>query len=76
MKVQELIERLQQHPPDMRVIVEGYEAGYNDVNTVRELPLTLDVYKDGADYYGDHAEHHGNTGGDETALLISNEVKK
>lgn len=35
MKVSELISQLQAMPQDMRVIVEGYEGGYDDI----ALPL-------------------------------------
>jgi hypothetical protein len=30
MNVQQLIEELQKYPPEMRVIVKGYEGGYSD----------------------------------------------
>jgi hypothetical protein len=32
MNVQQLIEELQKHPPEMRVIVAGYEGVYNDLD--------------------------------------------
>lgn len=31
MNVRELIDLLEQHPQDMRVVVNGYECGYDDL---------------------------------------------
>jgi hypothetical protein len=31
MKVKELIKLLEKHDPEMRVVVDGYEAGYDEV---------------------------------------------
>ena len=42
MTVQELINRLSQLPPETRVVVEGYETGYNDILEFKGLLLTLD----------------------------------
>jgi hypothetical protein len=46
MTVKELIEKLSSHDPDMMVVVDGYEEGYDDprVNTVE---IILDVNWDG-----------------------------
>jgi hypothetical protein len=69
MNVQQLIEDLQKHPPAMRVIVSGYEGGYNDVHSIKPISICLDVNPEW--YYGSHddAEDHEG-GGVETALLI------
>jgi hypothetical protein len=52
--VQELIERLQFLPGHLRVVVSGYEGGYNDITIFREIPLSLNVHPEW--YYGAHAE--------------------
>lgn len=39
MTVSELITALQTYPPDARVVVLGYEEGYDDVTLVKRLPL-------------------------------------
>lgn len=39
MTVSELIAALQSYPPDARVIVLGYESGYDDVTEVREINI-------------------------------------
>ena len=37
MKVSELIERLQTYRQDARVVVQGYENGYDDIINVKEV---------------------------------------
>lgn len=39
MTVSELIAALQSYQPDMRVVVLGYESGYDDVTEVREINI-------------------------------------
>jgi len=39
MTVAELIVRLNQAPPDSKVVVRGYENGYNDVVELRSLSV-------------------------------------
>lgn len=53
MTVKELIEILATHPPEMRVIVSGYEDGYNDLSTVAVVKIRLDCHKQHY-YYGAH----------------------
>lgn len=64
-----LIELLQNRPPDQRVIIRGYEGGYNDIEGVSELPLRLNVNT--AWYYGKHEEPGLTHRADTTATLIS-----
>ena len=54
MNVNQLIKRLQMYPPDLRVVVRGYEGGYNDVDTFENLKLVLDYHS--AWYYGKHED--------------------
>lgn len=54
MNVQQLIEELQKHPPEMRVIVDGYEGGYSDLNKVCVEPIRLNVRKEDDWYLGRH----------------------
>jgi hypothetical protein len=37
MNVGELITLLQTHPRDARIVVSGYEDGYDDVTVIREV---------------------------------------
>jgi hypothetical protein len=39
MTVSELIAALQAHPPDARVVVLGYESGYDDITVVKEIAI-------------------------------------
>jgi predicted mannosyl-3-phosphoglycerate phosphatase (HAD superfamily) len=54
MTIQQLIENLQQFPPEMRVIVSGYEDGYNDVSIIEEKEIAIDILNEW--YYGQHVE--------------------
>jgi len=41
MTVKELIEQLQKIPADTFVVVQGYEEGFDDVSTAKEISLAL-----------------------------------
>ncbi len=41
MNVAELIAVLQGHPANARVVVEGYEFGFDDISSVAEQPLCV-----------------------------------
>ena len=45
MTVAELISVLEEHDPSLRVVVDGYEGGYDDLSAeqVERIPLCLDV---------------------------------
>ncbi len=64
MNVNQLIKRLQMYPPDLRVVVRGYEGGYDDVNNFEQLKIVLDYHSEW--YYGKH----------EDASFIQNEETK
>ena len=53
MTVSELIEMLKNYPGDMRVIVNGYEGGYNDPS-VKTEPVVFDYNDADKWYYGSH----------------------
>ena len=49
----ELIHLLQALPPDTRLVVRGYEDGYNDITVLK--PLRLQPREGGAEwYYGEY----------------------
>ncbi len=56
MTVDELIQLLAKHPPDLRVMVQGYEDGFDDLEAgcVVKGVATLNV--NSAWYYGHHEE--------------------
>jgi hypothetical protein len=62
MTVKNLIEELSKYSEDTRVLVEGYEGGFDHVDHVREGIFIADINSKW--YYGDHGEvkeHSNNT---------------
>ena len=55
MTIQELIEKLKTFPPDIKVVVRGYEDGYNDISDIREVAIKLNA----SEYWWDG--QHGDT---------------
>ncbi len=53
MTVRDLIEALSQLDPDARVVVAGYETGFNDITQIQPCEIRLNVYQDW--FYGSHA---------------------
>jgi len=39
MIIEELIQQLQRYPKNSRVIVQGYEDGFDEVTTVKEISI-------------------------------------
>ncbi len=83
MKVKDLIAILQAYPPGARVIVEGYEGGFDDIKGVKNQPIVINgnlVPHSGpfigpdfvpADHgTGPHAEPDGEPRPTELALVI------
>ena len=52
MNVAQLIQELQKHDPAKMVVIRGYESGVDEVNTVEEIRLDLNVNSDW--WYGAH----------------------
>jgi hypothetical protein len=52
MTIAKLIEKLQNYPQDLRVVVRGYEGGVDDIDYVEETEIYLDYYT--ARHYGTH----------------------
>lgn len=52
MTVSQIIEQLKNYPPDLRVVVSGYEGGYNDVDIVQKISIVTDLHTEW--YYGKH----------------------
>lgn len=66
MTVKELIAALQNYPPDLRVIVLGYEDGYDDVTLVKQITIMPEEkpvwYKDRYDAAPRKKSRSGRTG--------------
>jgi len=54
MTVAEVIEALQEFDPKTRVLVNGYEGGYDDIAISEVIPVVLNVHREW--YYGKHDE--------------------
>lgn len=52
MTVAELIHALSAFPPDLPVYVRGYEAGVDDVSSLRDVSVVRDIHSES--YYGRH----------------------
>ena len=55
MTVKQLIEELQKLDPDKMVVTSGYEGGFNEIISIGEIRLKLNVNAN-TWYYGDHEE--------------------
>ena len=64
MTVSELIQLLAQHPSDLRVMVQGYEEGYDDLEAGRVVAGEARLNVNSAWYYGRH--DRALTGDDQT----------
>lgn len=52
MKVKDLIDRLNTFPPDLQVLVQGYENGYDGVVRIEKISVAKNI--DAADYDGEY----------------------
>jgi len=52
MTAKELIKLLQQLPPEIKIVVRGYEEGYNDIQQLKPVKLKQDV--NAKWYYGEY----------------------
>jgi hypothetical protein len=66
MYVQDLINILNQHPPHTRVVVSGYEGGYNDITALKTIQMAADVHREW--YMGQHDD--AEKGGEQALLLF------
>jgi hypothetical protein len=52
MKIKDLILELQKHDPESLVVVNGYEGGVEEVETVRQVIIAFNINESW--YYGSH----------------------
>ena len=52
MTVKELISKLESFDPNMLVVVDGYEGGYDDPQEPHRIPVILNFHTES--YYGKH----------------------
>jgi len=56
MNVQQLIEKLQQYPSEMQVVIHGVEDGYNDINEFDLRSIQINEEDRDRWYYGKYAD--------------------
>ena len=59
MTVKELAELLGKHPDDLRVVVNGYEDGYDDLSLERISIIQIQLNTQIHDWEGQHSNFHG-----------------
>ena len=59
MTAQELIQLLAQYPPDLRVVVNGYEDGYDDLSPERIVPVKIVLNTGQHRWEGKHGDPDG-----------------
>lgn len=69
MKVKELIERLSKEDLEMRVVVQGYEGGYDEVDSIHLVPIIKNKHKQDKWWDGEFLEVISDDS-DEIALLL------
>lgn len=69
MKVNELIKLLSLQNPEARVVVQGYEGGYDEVETFQMVPIIKNKYKQEKWWDGEFLESPL-CDAQETALLL------
>ena len=69
MTVNELIQQLKNYPGDMRVLVPGYEGGYNDTGLKTE-EIVFNFSKNDAWYYGPHERIEDGRSGDFKGIIL------
>jgi hypothetical protein len=68
MTTKELIEILKTYPEDMRVLISGYEGGFDDVEDVKESVFNENVNTEW--YYGKHEKADKNDGYDFKGIIL------
>lgn len=63
MTVDELIQLLEKHPPGLRVVVNGYENGYDDLTPERLSVVSIALNTGKHHWEGQHEDANGQTGG-------------
>jgi len=56
MKVKELIQKLSQQDPEMKVVVQGYEGGFDEVESFHQVPMIKNKDKQDKWWDGEYSE--------------------
>jgi hypothetical protein len=72
MRVKNLIDLLQKEDPEMRVIIDGYEGGYDEVKKILHVEIIPNVGKKDAWWYGEFDYAVGNNNSEKALLFPRN----
>ncbi len=61
MTVDQLVQILQTYPPDLRVVVNGYEGGYDDLSPKQISPSKIALNTGKHEWEGKHGDPNGLT---------------
>ena len=67
--VNDLIEVLAKYPPDMRVVVNGYEAGFDNLHVSSLQTISIRTKPDHAEWEGENEEAWLNPGANEFSAV-------
>lgn len=59
MTIEELIRLLESYSPDMRVVVNGYEEGYDDLSPEQVNVVKIELDTGTREWEGQHGEYEG-----------------
>ena len=59
MTMKELVELLRKYPDDLRVVVNGYEDGFDDLSPERISVIKIQLDTQIHDWEGQHSDLHG-----------------
>jgi len=63
--VKDLIQKLSGYPGDLRVLVEGYEGGFSEIQSLKQIHVALNRHQ--KDWMGPHEEDQDSK---DSALVI------
>ena len=69
MKVKELIQRLANQDPEMRVVVQGYEGGFDELDSIHLVSIAKNHHKQDKWWDGEFIETQVDDG-EEVALML------
>jgi hypothetical protein len=56
MKVKELIQKLSEQDPEMKVVVQGYEGGFDEVESFHQVPMIKNKHNQDKWWDGEYSE--------------------